>query len=426
MKVALISFTRQGAVTCRNIETGLTAAGYECVAYGKDPFAGEAGILPLEISLAAWTAEAFPGSDALVFVGACGIAVRAIAPHLRDKTVDPAVVVVDETGKYAISLLSGHLGGANDIAAEIAELIGAEPVITTATDLNGKFAVDDWAKRSGLEIGDMKLAKEISAAVLSGETVGVFSDFPIEGELPDELKYASEGRIGFRISIRDGGGPFEKTLRLIPKTVSVGIGCRKEIPFGAVEELFEKVLKEQDISVKAVERICSIDIKKGEAALKQLAEKLGVPLLVFSAEELENAAGVFTPSEFVNRITGVDNVCERAAALGSRGELIVKKQALNGVTIAIAARKEWIQMEAAMRPRRLRMDGRTRELVRETRIGKKSLIYPIFVEEGKRDRDRDRSDAGTEAVQPRYAGLRAGRSGQGRDHEYPFLWTARA
>lgn len=340
MKVALISFTRQGAVTCRNIRTGLLAVGYECAAYGKHPFAGEAGILPLENSLTEWTAGAFPNNDALVFVGACGIAVRAIAPHLRDKTVDPAAVVVDEMGKYAISLLSGHLGGANDIALEIAELIGAEPVITTATDLNGKFAVDDWAKRNGLFISDMKLAKEISAAVLSGETVGVSSDSSIEGELPEELQYASGGRIGFRISILDGGGPFEKTLHLIPRTVSVGIGCRKGIPFEAVEDLFEKVLKEQNISVKSVERICSIDIKKEEAALKSLAEKLGVPFEVFSAEELENAAGEFTPSEFVNRITGVDNVCERTAALGSRGELIVKKQALNGVTLAVAERKE--------------------------------------------------------------------------------------
>lgn len=340
MKVALISFTRQGAVTCGNIQTGLTAAGYECAAYGKDPFAGEAGILSLESSLADWTAEAFPNNDALVFVGACGIAVRAAAPHLRDKTVDPAVVVVDETGKYAISLLSGHLGGANDLAAEIAELIGAEPVITTATDLNQKFAVDDWAKSNGLQIGDMKLAKEISAAVLRGEAVSVSSDFPIEGDPPEELTYASDGRIGFYISLRDGGGPFEKTLRLIPKTVSVGIGCRKGIPFEAVEELFEKILKEQNISAKAVERICSIDIKKEEAALKQLAEKLGVPLVVFSAEELEKADGEFTPSKFVNRITGVDNVCERAAALGSRGELIVRKQALNGVTMAIAVREE--------------------------------------------------------------------------------------
>lgn len=366
MKIALISFTGQGAKTCRKIEAGLTAAGHECSAFGKEAFAGEAGILPLKNSLSEWTAVAFQENDALVFVGACGIAVRAVAPHVRDKTVDPAVIVVDEKGNYAISLLSGHLGGANELACEIAELIGAEPVITTATDLNEKFAVDDWARKNHLLIDDMKLAKEISAAILNGEQIGVSSDYPIEGALPEQLQYEPEIRssaigtdtvpaaggleqlptynqlpkIGIRLSLYEEEGPFEKTLHLIPRTLTVGIGCRKGIALEAAEELLNMILKENRLSVKSIERLCTIDIKKEETALKQMADKLGVPLQVFSAAELEQVPGEFTASDFVNQITGVDNVCERAAALGSRGELIVRKQALNGVTIAIAARTE--------------------------------------------------------------------------------------
>mgnify|MGYP000960061177 CR=1 FL=1 len=357
MRVALISFTGEGAKTCRRIEAGLTSAGHECSAFGKDLFAGAAGILPLKTGLSEWTADAFPANDALIFVGACGIAVRAIAPHVKDKTVDPAVVVVDEHGKYAISLLSGHLGGANELTRSIAALLGAEPVITTATDLNGRFAVDDFAKLNGLLIDDMKLAREISAAILRGETVGISSDRPVEGRLPEQLIYAggngerpyggehagSAGAypgIGFRISIHEEEGPFEKTLRLIPRAVSVGIGCRKGVPAGAVEELVDQVLKEHKILKRSIEKICSIDLKKEEAALQQLAEKLGVPLEVFSAEELNQLAGGFSSSEFVNEITGVDNVCERTAVLGSRGELLVKKQARNGVTVAVAVRTE--------------------------------------------------------------------------------------
>ena len=359
MKVALISFTKDGAETCGKICQGLSAAGYECTAFGKERFAVEAGILPLQAGLADWTAEMFPANDALVFVGACGIAVRAIAPHIRNKTVDPAVTVVDEKCKYAISLLSGHLGGANDLTHEIAELIGAEPVITTATDLNQKFAVDDWAKKNNLWISDMTLAKEISAAILEGENVGVSSDFPIDGKLPEQLVMIeqdaagsvrgsedAEGsrkadaipKIGIRISIYDGDGPFGQTLHLIPRTVSVGMGCRKGIAPEAVRELFDKILNENMICEKSVEQLCTIDIKKDEAALKQLAEQLNVPLEVFSAEELDHLDGNFSTSEFVNRVTGVDNVCERAAVLGSRGELIAGKQALNGVTAAIALR----------------------------------------------------------------------------------------
>lgn len=340
MRVALISFTGAGASTCRKIEEGLKSKGYDCSALGKEPFVVGAGIKPLNCSLDQWTAGAFPKNDGLVFVGATGIAVRAIAPYLKDKTVDPAVVVVDEQGKYAISLLSGHLGGANDLAREIAGLIGAEAVITTATDLNQRFAVDDWARKNRLRIGDMTLAKEISAAILRGETIGVSSDYPIEGEVPEQLSAAPGLKVGFRISIYEEDGPFEKTLHLIPRSVTVGIGCRKGVPPPTVEKLFEKVMKEHELSVKSVERISSIDIKKEEPALKQLAEKLGVPLEFFPAGELEQVDGDFTSSEFVNRITGVDNVCERAAVLGSRGKLIVRKEALNGVTVAIAARTE--------------------------------------------------------------------------------------
>jgi cobalt-precorrin 5A hydrolase len=377
MRIALVSFTREGAETCRKAAAGLMSLGHECSAFGKDVFAKEVGILPLKGSLAEWTADVFPSDDALVFVGACGIAVRAVVPHIRSKTADPAVVVVDEKGKYSISLLSGHLGGANDLAREIAGLIGAEPVITTATDLNQRFAVDDWAKKNNLAIGDMKLAKEISAAILNGETIGVSSDYPIEGELPELLVRipSSGGRrgdgaveaeekqagtpcndltgpeapagklpgIGIRISVYEGGGPFEKTLNLIPRTVSVGMGCKKGISPEAAEELFKTVMKDHGISAKSVEKLCTIDIKKEEAALIQLAEKLGVSLTIFSAEELEKAAGEFTASEFVNRVTGVDNICERAAVLGNRGELIVRKQTRNGVTAAVAVRTEKFQ-----------------------------------------------------------------------------------
>lgn len=378
MKAALISFTREGANTRGKIEAGLAAKGWECGAFqcgaldstadGKDPPGRETGDMPLKGGLAGWTAAAFSDSDALIFVGACGIAVRAIAPRIRDKTVDPAVVVVDEKGKYSIPLLSGHLGGANDLALEIAGIIGAEPVITTATDLNHRFAVDMWAKENRLQIEDMWLAKEVSAAVLRGETVGVAGGDLIKGRLPEGLRYfpdngapgsvpegkqenagtvsaagdfdAGVPKIGLRISIYEEDGPFEKTLRLIPRTVTVGIGCRKGISPQAVEEMLDQVLRENKISEKSIEKICTIDIKKEEKALKLLAAKLGVPLQAFSAEELERLPGEFTSSDFVSRITGVDNICERAAVLGSRGELIAGKQALNGVTAAIAVRKE--------------------------------------------------------------------------------------
>lgn len=343
MRVALISFTKKGADMCRRIEIGLTSRKHVCRAYGMNDYSEAAGILPLKSNLNLWAEDAFSVSEALVFVGACGIAVRTIAPYIKNKTIDPAVVVVDETGKYAISLLSGHMGGANDFSLEIAGIIGAEAVITTATDLNHKFAVDDWAKRQHLWLGEMQIAKEISARILNGEQIGVSSDYTIEGKIPEQLLYEEDARnltIGFNLSIYENKKPFNHTLHLVPKTVTIGIGCRKGIPLDAAAALLHKVLRERSISVHAMEKLCSIDIKQEEEALKQLAKEIRVPFEVFSAEELAQAEGEFTSSEFVQSVTGVDNVAERAAVLGSHGRLIVKKQILNGVTLALAIRNE--------------------------------------------------------------------------------------
>lgn len=354
MKISMISFTKTGAFTSKKIADGLTARGHECEAFGRAGFAGDAGILPWNGGLNGWTEAAFQEKDALIFVGAAGIAVRAIAPFLKDKTTDPAVIVADEVGKFSISLLSGHIGGANSLAKEVADLIAAIPVITTATDINSLFAVDEWAARNHLYIENMGLAKEISAAILAGEIIGVTSDYLIEGKPPRQLRYMAEQEnggedcpagqgypeLGFRVSLYEGEEPFLKTLRLIPKTVTVGVGCRKGVSLEAVETLLHQTLKEYGLSVNSIERLCSIDIKKEEAALRQLSEKLSIPLVFFSSAELEQLPGDFTASGFVAQITGVDNVCERTAVLGSQGELTVKKQAQNGVTIAIAVRKE--------------------------------------------------------------------------------------
>ena len=140
-----------------------------------------------EETLSAWTEENFKTREGLIFVGAVGIAVRAVAPFLRSKAEDPAVVCVDETGRWAIPILSGHLGGANALARKIAELTGGEGVVTTATDLNGVFAVDLWAKRQGMTVLQPDRIRKISSALLRGENVTVESVFPISGIPPEQV-----------------------------------------------------------------------------------------------------------------------------------------------------------------------------------------------------------------------------------------------
>ena len=178
MRLAIISFTVQGGRTAERLERGFKDLGHQSRAFS---------VQKLKIPLSKFVETAFRDEEGLVFVGAAGIAVRSIAPCLKGKDRDPAVIVVDELGNFAVSLLSGHLGGANELALAAASILGAQPVITTATDINHAFAVDLFAKKNELAIDDLKEAKEISAAVLRGEPVGFFSDFPVEGRIPEPL-----------------------------------------------------------------------------------------------------------------------------------------------------------------------------------------------------------------------------------------------
>lgn len=345
-RLVMISFTEHGSLLCARLLELLPGRGYDCEGYAVSRYAGKYGLNALAVSLSDWAGEMFARADAILFIGAAGIAVRAIAPWVKDKTKDPAVVVMDERGIFAISLLSGHLGGANELTGILADLTGAIPVITTATDVNGRFAVDIFAKKNGMKIGDMKMAKAVSADVLDEKPVGFCCELPVSGEVPEELRQLEpeepfEGKTGIVIALNDEKRPFQKTLHLFPRIVTVGVGCRKRTEGKALEEKILEALRINHISVGSVEQIASIDLKKDEEALNAFCDKYKIPLRTFSAEELLETDGDFTPSDFVKSVTGVDNVCERSAVRGSGGgRLIQKKKAGDGVTIAIALR-DW-------------------------------------------------------------------------------------
>ena len=286
--------------------------------------------------LAAWAASAWDDSDALVFIGSCGIAVRAIAPHVRKKTTDPAVIVIDELGMHAVSLLSGHLGGANELTLKLAEAVGAEPVITTATDINGLFAADDWARSQGMAVADPGMIKHVSSKLLSGGTVRVKSEFAVKGQIPLHLEYSDDDH-DILISCRTDGR--QGVLRLVPRAVTLGVGCHRNIELEALEKAFSEILEKSGVFPQAVFQAATIDLKKDEPALLEFCEKHDLPLRIFTADELMSVPGEFSGSEFVKKITGVDNVCERAAVLASGGHLINKKEAGNGVTMALAVRE---------------------------------------------------------------------------------------
>lgn len=284
--------------------------------------------------------DVFRTVDALIFVGAVGIAVRTIAPHLRSKTTDPAVIVTDERGIHVISLISGHIGGANELTRQIAAAIGGDPVITTATDVGGRFAVDEWAARQGLKISSMQMAKKFAMEILRRD-LPIVSDFPIRGELPGGLIMGSEGDCGLVISYRSTCA-FASTLRLIPRVLHLGIGCKRGTPEEKIEAAVRTALDGEGIFRDAVKAVASIDVKKDESGLLAFCEFGGWPVSFFSAQELMEVPGEFTASAFVKSVVGVDNVCERAAlrSAGENARLIINKTCLNGVTVAVA-QEDW-------------------------------------------------------------------------------------
>ena len=192
------------------------------------------------LSLKAWTEKAFAEADTVVFIGACGIAVRAIAPYVVSKVTDPAVIVIDECGDFVISLLSGHLGGANDMARLIADAIGSVPVITTATDRNDVFAVDEWSKRQHAEVLEPNKIVLVSSKILDGKDVKVMTDLDVEGSVPDHIVMSDDDpdiEFGYIEKNR-------KPLHIVPMIIHLGIGCRRGTSQIDIESAFADFKKD--------------------------------------------------------------------------------------------------------------------------------------------------------------------------------------
>ena len=357
MKIAVISFTTEGRRLAGRLTGLLREEGHSVTENVK----GAAFAESVPFSVTEWAGRNFKSQDALVFVGAAGIAVRAVSPWIQAKTSDAAVLVLDERGNYCIPLLSGHIGGANELALFISERLPAVPVITTATDIQGKWAADVFAVKNKLLIKDMEKAKQTSAKVLAGKRLLLLTDADevINGERYadsldirrcEEIKEAGsaeeagKGVAGERDALDvyigyAAGKAREEALCLIPRAVTAGIGCRRGTGKEAVCRAVEETLKRAGIFRESLEAAASIDLKKDEQGILDYCKDEGLSFFTYSKEELLAAEGTFTGSEFVEQITGVDNVCERSALVHSGGRLIVKKQVYDGITVALAVRK---------------------------------------------------------------------------------------
>lgn len=377
MRVSIISFTRQGTAlslrirSCLNrqeikdvrlyakfrneektdIKENKSAAGELPEALDKETDDRDIIWLSEQQSVTRWAGEQFQEKNALIFIGAAGIAVRAIAPFVRDKLSDSPVIAADEKGQFVIPLLSGHVGGANELAERIAAGIGAAAVITTATDVNHKFAVDVWAKQNLLTIpGEKKDGiKQISAKILRNERITISVEKTEDGadrlleKLPaylEEILYPPDREIDLIIS-GDSNLADKAKLFLKPKEYVLGIGCRKGKSAEELDTMIRQKLEYLGISISDIARLASIDRKKEEKGILEWTERYGIPFVTYTETELRKAEGSFHGSAFVEHTVGVDNVCERAALLAceGKGQLILEKQAEHGITVAAAKRK---------------------------------------------------------------------------------------
>lgn len=318
----------------------LTEQGFELVHRLNKRWPG--GIFP-KSDLKQHIEEAWRQSDALVFVMAAGIVVRYIAPLLRGKDKDPAVIVMDTRGQWVISLLSGHLGGANELAVRLAAVTKGHPIVTTATDVEGIVAFDEVAKRNQLLIENLSALKYVSGRLLDKKEVKVVIDpfYKVDGE---------------------------KTLCLRPQTLVLGVGCKKDMSPERMMEAFDSFAKEYLPDVRCIRAVATVDIKAGERAILSLAEKLEIPLMIISRKMIGKLdfqtvpGGPLESSPFVEKNLGVGSVAEASAYLAAcsmvgseyktgryivpkeRARLRIKKQKYEGITFAVAEMKQMIDL----------------------------------------------------------------------------------
>ncbi|MFA9465096.1 MAG: cobalt-precorrin 5A hydrolase [Velocimicrobium sp.] len=291
------------------------------------------------VTMAEWIEQGFSHKHSLLFIGAVGIAVRGIAPYLKDKLTDSPVLVMDELGTYVIPILSGHVGGANEIARLLEKDLGARAVITTSTDLNHKFAVDLFAKKRGYVIEPKEGIAKISSKILAGDRVSIWAEKQIEGRFDSAIVITDKEKADIMISPYQM--PLQPLLQLIPKVFVIGIGCKKGKTKEEIEVVMMECLKENRIDASAIVCFTSIDIKKAEEGICLLARDYEVPFVTFDKRTLQAVAGEFCGSDFVKSQVGVENVCARSAmaACAEGGHLVADKFAKDGVTIAIAEKK---------------------------------------------------------------------------------------
>jgi len=348
MNLAIIAITRNGA----RLGARLKAEAVEADLFIPEKFAAEAGgtTLPFAGELRALIHAQWHRYQGFVFIMAAGIVVRLIAPLLEAKDRDPAVVVVDETGRFSVSLLSGHLGGANELARDVAGLLGGEAVITTATDVNDLPSFDLLAQEQGWGIDDLTRVKTLNSLLLEEEEIAVVDP---SGRI--RASFAGRGRLSFHdtflgalqsgargylfVTNRRLPAPVDTPSLLVlrPRNLVLGIGCNAGTDADEIEAVVAGELQRLFLSLRSVGCVASAAAKRQERGLVEFAERHTIPLRFFASEELNAVPVPSPPSAHALQAIGARGVAEPAALLAAGGgRLLLKKVKSGNVTLAVA------------------------------------------------------------------------------------------
>ncbi|OCB00147.1 cobalt-precorrin 5A hydrolase [Clostridium beijerinckii] len=303
-----------------------------------------------DFSLKTITKEAMNNSEGIIFISSTGIAVRAIAPFLEGKDKDPGIVVVDLSCKYAINILSGHLGGGNELTYKVSEILNSMPIITTASDNLGLIAPDILAKENNLIIEDLKKAKYIAALLIDKKIIGIKDDYNIIkiSNGYEKIQYLRDDCIWITHCLKRSNNEdvekidYSRILRLIKKDIVLGIGCRKGTTYEKLYDFVNANLIKYNLDIRAVSGIVSVDIKANEEGIIKLAEKINCPFKTFSKDEIKTVQDKYDKSQFVFKTLGITGVCEPSVDLAG-AEVIISKIKHEGMTLAIGVLKNILE-----------------------------------------------------------------------------------
>ena len=322
MKTAVLAITSGGRQLAQRISAGL-----------KD-----SQTLLCEEGIARTVRESWKEYEGFIFVMAAGVVVRSIAPLLENKRTDPCVVVCDESGQFVISMLSGHLGGGNALAEEVAKVVGGQAVITTASDILGHTAVDMWARDNALVAENHTVLTTLSSLLVNSGRLRILSDIKL-GDLPPDFVQVDESCNADLIVSASTGWHGISAQFLRPLTLTAGIGCNRGTSSRQIQEALLETLTKHALSFFSINTLASIDLKADEQGLLEFAETKNLPIQFYSSNELNKVAGL-KRSQIVYQSTGAYGVSEPAAILASGGgSLIVEKTKWSDVTVAIAEKK---------------------------------------------------------------------------------------